>query len=88
MYLKAKIWILALPLFLVMAFGAILPFYRHFKSEVDIASVRNLMTSMKISRVRGKVKAPDFRLKELGGRIVQLTDYRGKVVLINFWTTW
>ena len=88
MYLKAKIWILALPLSLVMAFGAILPFYRHSKSEEDIASVRDLMASMKISRIMGKVKAPNFKLKELGGKIVQLTDHRGKLVLINFWTTW
>ncbi len=32
--------------------------------------------------------APDFRIKKLGGGEVALTDYRGKVVLINFWATW
>lgn len=32
--------------------------------------------------------APDFELKDLGGRTVKLSDYRGKVVLINFWATW
>lgn len=27
-------------------------------------------------------------LKDLQGRYVRLSDYRGKVVLINFWATW
>ncbi|MGE5646358.1 MAG: TlpA disulfide reductase family protein [Acidobacteriota bacterium] len=32
--------------------------------------------------------APDFSLKDENGRTVQLSDYRGKVVLLNFWATW
>ena len=32
--------------------------------------------------------APDFRLAELGGRVVSLSEYRGRVVLLNFWATW
>ena len=32
--------------------------------------------------------APDFRLDDLEGRPVRLADYRGQVVLINFWATW
>ena len=37
--------------------------------------------------VEGKT-APDFTLKDLAGRQVRLSDYRGKVVLLNFWATW
>jgi peroxiredoxin len=33
-------------------------------------------------------KAPDFSLKDLGGRTVSLGSLRGKVVLLNFWATW
>jgi thiol-disulfide isomerase/thioredoxin len=32
--------------------------------------------------------APAFRLKDLRGSSVRLSDYKGKVVLINFWATW
>ncbi len=32
--------------------------------------------------------APNFSLKDADGRTVQLADYRGKVVLLNFWATW
>lgn len=32
--------------------------------------------------------APNFSLKDSGGKTVQLSDYRGKVVLLNFWATW
>jgi cytochrome c biogenesis protein CcmG/thiol:disulfide interchange protein DsbE len=32
--------------------------------------------------------APNFTLKDSDGRAVQLADYRGKVVLLNFWATW
>jgi cytochrome c biogenesis protein CcmG/thiol:disulfide interchange protein DsbE len=32
--------------------------------------------------------APDFSLKDANGRTVQLSAYRGKVVLLDFWATW
>ncbi len=32
--------------------------------------------------------APDFALKDLNGNTAKLSDYRGKVVLLNFWATW
>lgn len=33
-------------------------------------------------------EAPDFTLKNLDGEDVSLSDYRRKIVLINFWATW
>ena len=32
--------------------------------------------------------APDFTLSDLSGKAVSLSDYHGKVVLLNFWATW
>jgi peroxiredoxin len=32
--------------------------------------------------------APDFRLPAPDGRILSLSDFRGKVVMVHFWATW
>ena len=41
---------------------------------------------------RGMVKAgdpaPNFQLRDMNGRMMSLSDLRGKVVLLNFWATW
>lgn len=34
------------------------------------------------------IEAPDFLLQEIGGKEVSLKEFRGKVVLLNFFTTW
>lgn len=33
-------------------------------------------------------KAPDFTLKSKSGKNLRLSEYRGKVVMINFWASW
>lgn len=32
--------------------------------------------------------APDLKLKDLDGKDVNLADFKGKVVFVNFWATW
>src|SRR5260370_42087932 len=32
--------------------------------------------------------SPDFTLKDLEDRDVSLSQFKGKVVLVNFWATW
>ncbi len=33
-------------------------------------------------------EAPNFKLRDLAGNIMSLSQLRGKVVLLNFWATW
>jgi peroxiredoxin len=32
--------------------------------------------------------APDFNLRTPKGKIVHLSDYKGQVIIVNFWATW
>ena len=67
---------------------ATIPALSFSRESKDITSQENLMSSMRISRFKEKIYAPDFVLKDLEGKNVRLSNLRGKVVLINFWTTW
>jgi len=40
------------------------------------------------SSVKLSEEAPDFTLKSLEGTNLRLEEYRGQVVLINFWASW
>jgi peroxiredoxin len=44
-------------------------------------------TSLASSDLEGQV-APDFALKSSSGENLRLSEYRGNVVMINFWATW
>ena len=41
-----------------------------------------------LHRVPDKPSAPDFTLKDMDDKIHQLSAYRGRVVIVNFWATW
>ena len=38
--------------------------------------------------VRADDRAPDFSVTDLKGKTLTLADYRGKVLVLNFWATW
>jgi len=44
--------------------------------------------SKKNSQNSSKIKAPDFTLIDQYGKIHKLSNYKGKVVFLNFWATW
>lgn len=46
------------------------------------------MLAMPAGAVTVQDTAPDFTLKSLEGANLRLDEYRGQVVLINFWASW
>src|SRR5437762_10460919 len=55
------------------------PYTTLFRSSGYVARLKPLQN-------RGE--APDFALKDVDGKTVHLSDYRGKVVLLDFFATW
>jgi peroxiredoxin len=44
--------------------------------------------SVKIVPIAVGLPAPDFTFPGMDGKMVSLSDFRGKVVLVNIWATW
>ena len=47
-----------------------------------------LPNSEKPKRPDYAIKAPDFTLKTVDGKLFKLSENKGKVILLNFWGTW
>jgi len=43
---------------------------------------------VRVKSEKDRKATPDFALKDMTGATVKLSDYKGKVVLLNFWATW
>lgn len=52
----------------------------------DAAEASGVRAELTVEKSR--TRAPDFELQDASGKAVRLSDYRGKVLLVNFWATW
>ncbi len=59
------------------------------KADTILSSMAEQDQAEKIQRsLIGGTIFPEFSEKDLAGKALSLTNYRGKVVLIDFWATW
>jgi thiol-disulfide isomerase/thioredoxin len=60
------------------------------RTERSAAGPRNAQSTAPVAKLStaGMKLVPDLALKDLDGKEVDLKDFRGKVVLVNFWATW
>lgn len=83
----------------IIIFGAVIEVnnYNNSKEKAQIeitknsntASVKsNSSSSTEINKEVLKVQANDFKLQDLSGKNVSLSDFKGKKVFLNFWATW
>jgi thiol-disulfide isomerase/thioredoxin len=46
------------------------------------------LTGWTLGRENARQMTPAWELPDLGGKTVQLYDFRGRIVVLNFWATW
>ena len=47
-----------------------------------------LATGRGLTPLPDKPSAPAFELRDADGNVHQLSDYKGSVIIVNFWATW
>ncbi len=48
----------------------------------------DLLSKIKMIPIKGNKKTPDFSLQDINGKKVELKQFKGKVIFLNFWATW
>lgn len=84
--LKILIWVL---LFAVLVAGAYV-LYNRLGSQVDMGGLATAPEAAEETSgtADGENVAPDFTVYDIEGNPVNLSDFRGKPVFLNFWATW
>lgn len=77
------IWVIAV----CVVFAAAYTFYSKNKSKA-LPQPSQQNTAGDQTTQSDKVIAPDFNLKDLNGNDIKLSDYEGKIVILNFWAVW
>lgn len=81
--LNIIIWIIAIFAIMIAAYT----FYSKNKPQ-SLGTPVQQSTATSQSSQNNKDIAPDFTLNDINGKEVKLSDYKGKIVILNFWTVW
>jgi hypothetical protein len=53
-----------------------------------VSAEEDTFKALQASQFTERLEAPDFSLPLIEGGEAKLSDYKGKVVFLNFWATW
>jgi len=81
------LWILAAVIVVFLISAIIIDQVTHSNPAPVTQPVSDTQKNVKTGNRVGDL-APDFRLKTINNREINLSDYRGKNVILNFWATW
>ena len=60
----------------------------YFADKATRVKAKASNTVMKADNPTTGLATPELTLKDLDGKNVSLSEYKGKVILVNFWATW
>lgn len=83
--MKNKLFLLVIVLSLALVIAAAAILYDQFGQDY---APEQLSTEPAATGEAEKVKAPDFTVYDAAGNPVQLYDYVGKPLVVNFWASW
>ncbi len=72
----------------VVTIAVLFAAYTVYSKNVGKAQTEEDKVLLDLEQMPDRVESVDFTLKDLKGNDVKLSDYRGKVVFLNFWATW
>ena len=80
----------SLGLLVVVLFGCMLAAFPVLSVGAgrETANIDSSLDALGFIKLQNDPDAPDFTLQDVSGKSVRLTDQRGKVVFLTFWTTW
>ena len=76
---------------LLLPFAGLVVDQGHVASRKKAASTpaaEPWLKQLNVEIIHPPIATPEFLLKDLSGNRVTIRDYRGKLVVVNFWATW
>jgi len=80
--------IFSIILLLCSGIGSLFFFKAELWAQSDSREIDRLFSSMGVTKVSATKNPVIINLKDMNGQQVSLADFKGKIVFLNFWTTW
>jgi thiol-disulfide isomerase/thioredoxin len=86
-HLTIRVVLISIALILI-AFIAIQVFDTGHWAKADSPKLERLFEDMGVLELPQTTDPVEIRLQDINGNLVSLSDFRGRIVFLNFWTTW